>query len=399
MCPGWQSVDGRPPCELESAALNFRCFFRIKVRQMAHLCSVNNPKETHLLAFRESEFVVGRHPDCHLVIDMASISRRHACFTTNQADDFVRDLHSRNNTYVNGVAVDPDAAPVKLRDNDSVAFCDVEYTFRLGDPPTRQEGILFVDDDVESSSSTIMSKVGVSSSHGSLQPDGQSGGQAQCAAGNQPQLGRALALDEVLPQVLNSLFKIFVQADRGFIALRGPDGNAGPALVPAPARGCGRDDSGQPHDCQQGDGDAGGDSLGRRDDGRGVQQGAEHRGFSHSLHDVRAADGQPGQLDGRVADRHGPPGQAIPAGGPGSAAGGGEPGGHRHRQCADARTGPAPAGGRAGSGAGSGSPARVPARARGPKSQVTSSSTSIVRPTKSVATTSTTCDCRTAAWR
>jgi serine phosphatase RsbU (regulator of sigma subunit) len=37
-------------------------------------------------------------------------------------------------------------------------------------------------------------------------------------------LGRALALDDVLPQVLNSLFKIFVQADRGFIALRNPDG-------------------------------------------------------------------------------------------------------------------------------------------------------------------------------
>ena len=35
-------------------------------------------------------------------------------------------------------------------------------------------------------------------------------------------------LDEVLPQVLNSLFKIFVQADRGFIALRDVEGT----LVP-----------------------------------------------------------------------------------------------------------------------------------------------------------------------
>jgi len=41
-------------------------------------------------------------------------------------------------------------------------------------------------------------------------------------------LGRALSLDEVLPQVLNGLFKVFVQADRGFIALRDESG----ALIP-----------------------------------------------------------------------------------------------------------------------------------------------------------------------
>ena len=34
-----------------------------------------------------------------------------------------------------------------------------------------------------------------------------------------PHDSEALSLDEVLPQVLNSLFKIFLQADRGFIGL------------------------------------------------------------------------------------------------------------------------------------------------------------------------------------
>jgi sigma-B regulation protein RsbU (phosphoserine phosphatase) len=41
-------------------------------------------------------------------------------------------------------------------------------------------------------------------------------------------LGKALALDEVLPKVLDSLFKIFVQADRAFIGLNKEDG----VLVP-----------------------------------------------------------------------------------------------------------------------------------------------------------------------
>ena len=33
-------------------------------------------------------------------------------------------------------------------------------------------------------------------------------------------LGKAVALDDVLPKLLDSMFKIFVQADRGFVILR-----------------------------------------------------------------------------------------------------------------------------------------------------------------------------------
>ncbi len=195
---------------------------------MAHLCSVANPKGIHPLAFRGDEFVVGRHPDCHLVIDMASISRRHASFIFDGTDYFVKDLESRNKTYLNGAAVDPHAPPQKLKDEDKVGFCDLEFVFRIGDPPSPNQGILFVDDDIESSSSTIMSKVGVSSGHGSVQLTASPEAKLNALLEINRSLGRALALDEVLPQVLNSLFKIFVQADRGFIALRGPDGT----LVP-----------------------------------------------------------------------------------------------------------------------------------------------------------------------
>ena len=37
-------------------------------------------------------------------------------------------------------------------------------------------------------------------------------------------LGKALALDQVLPQVFKSLFRIFLQADLGFIVLRNDEG-------------------------------------------------------------------------------------------------------------------------------------------------------------------------------
>lgn len=88
--------------------------------------------------------------------------------------------------------------------------------------------ILFVDDDSESSNSTIMSKVGVSSNYSGVQLTASAEAKLNALLEITRNLGRALALDEVLPQVLNSLFKIFVQADRGFIALQGEDGK----LVP-----------------------------------------------------------------------------------------------------------------------------------------------------------------------
>ncbi|MHB8955256.1 MAG: SpoIIE family protein phosphatase [Pirellulaceae bacterium] len=195
---------------------------------MAHLRALSNPKTVHPLVLRGEDFVVGRHPECNLVIDAASISRRHAAFTYDGRDYYVQDLHARNFTYLNGVKLDPNGPPQKLKDEDKLGFCDVEYVFRAADPPSPNGGILFVDDDLESSSSTIMSKVGVSSGQGPLQLTASPEAKLNALLEINRSLGRALALDEVLPQVLNSLFKIFVQADRGFIALRNADGT----LVP-----------------------------------------------------------------------------------------------------------------------------------------------------------------------
>ena len=45
-------------------------------------------------------------------------------------------------------------------------------------------------------------------------------------------LARAVTLEEVLPKLLDSMFKIFLQADRGFIVLRlSPDGPLIPKAI------------------------------------------------------------------------------------------------------------------------------------------------------------------------
>lgn len=197
---------------------------------MAYLRSVGTPKTIHPIALHGDAdgYVIGRNPDSSLVIDAASISRRHARLTCQGGQYFIQDLQSRNFTYLNGMRVEPGGAPQPLHDQDKLGFCDQEFIFCANDPPTPEGGILFVDDDPEVGESTVMSRFGISSARGALQVTASPEAKLNALLEINRNLGRALALDEVLPQVLNSLFKIFVQADRGFIALRNPDGT----LVP-----------------------------------------------------------------------------------------------------------------------------------------------------------------------
>ena len=172
--------------------------------------------------------VLGRHPDCEIVVDGSAVSRKHARIYKEGEDFFLEDLRSRNKTFLNSGELLPQN-PQKLKDGDVIGICDSEFLFHLNAKPTgASSNILFVDDDSDSSNSTIMSKVGVSSNYGGAQLTASTEAKLNALLEITRNLGRALALDEVLPQVLNSLFKIFVQADRGFIALQGDDGK----LVP-----------------------------------------------------------------------------------------------------------------------------------------------------------------------
>ena len=106
-------------------------------------------------------------------------------------------------------------------------------------------------------------------------------------------LGKALAVDEVLPKMLDSLFKIFLQADRGFVVLRRARRRP---LVPKAVKHRRADDEetirisrtivNQVMTTQAGD------PLGRRRQRRALRHEPEHRRFPHSLDDVRPADRQ-----------------------------------------------------------------------------------------------------------
>ena len=175
--------------------------------------------------------ILGRHPACDIVLESAAVSRQHARILAVDGNFYLEDLHSRNGTFLNGR---PLIQRQLLAENDEVGICDLLFTFHLGPPepnlapPPARRGdltaeILMVDDDQQQPErSTIMSKLNVSSGSSGLRLELNTAAKLKALIEISQNLGMALGLAEVLPKLLDSLFAIFLQADRGFIVLRDP---------------------------------------------------------------------------------------------------------------------------------------------------------------------------------
>jgi hypothetical protein len=89
--------------------------------------------------------LIGRHPECDIVIDSRKISRRHCCIA--QINDYlvVRDLDSTNGIRVNGVRV----LEGKILEGDEVLIGNSRFrlTWKLDQPPDppAQGGIIGLD--------------------------------------------------------------------------------------------------------------------------------------------------------------------------------------------------------------------------------------------------------------
>ena len=74
-------------------------------------------------------FVIGKKAPCHLVLDRVNISREHCELTASDGGHVIRDLKSRNGTYVNGTKVDGE---VPLPDGSVIQLGDFTLLFRSG---------------------------------------------------------------------------------------------------------------------------------------------------------------------------------------------------------------------------------------------------------------------------
>lgn len=81
------------------------------------------------IPLKKDKFVIGRSSDCTLRAGSEAISRHHCAILRNEGILSVRDLGSRNGTFVNGAKI---AAETKLNSGDTVRVGTLEFRIDLG---------------------------------------------------------------------------------------------------------------------------------------------------------------------------------------------------------------------------------------------------------------------------
>lgn len=208
---------------------------------MAFLTAISGSGFGRRYELDKGEIILGRHPDCDITIDVGAVSRQHALIRANGTGFELEDLKSRNGTFLNGELLEK---PKHLSDGDLVRICDIEYSFHTDAPSSIDSemlsqsgaqsnmdgssfGVMLVDDEGGQSSREFASKLDIRGSQYGSQLTTSAEVRLQAVLEISKNMGGAVKVEEVLPKVLDSLFKIFLQADRAFIVLR-----EGEELVP-----------------------------------------------------------------------------------------------------------------------------------------------------------------------
>jgi len=194
---------------------------------MAVLRAVKGLTPGQIFPLERPSVILGRHPDCDIVLNQKAVSRQHARILRSDEKHYIEDLRSRNGTFVNDELI---GARRLLREGDRVRICDLEFVFHEGSAEEaaaaweREQGVeattMFVEEDQSPEAAPVMSRVDISSGASSLRLTVQPEIKLRALLEISQQVGKALGLSETLAKLIETLFTIFPQADRGVVLLR-----------------------------------------------------------------------------------------------------------------------------------------------------------------------------------
>ncbi len=173
---------------------------------MPSLHVLKGPNEGAVIPLEGERCVMGRNPDCAVVIPVTSVSREHAQIVRVQGRFYIEDKQSRNGTFVNNQQI---ATRTVLKNNDRIRICDFIAAF-LDAQQNGEE----VEDDESDGPSTVEAMLS-HTSHMLLET--QPIEKLRTLLDISGNLSKTLQLDTLLPKIADSLFLLFRQADRCFL--------------------------------------------------------------------------------------------------------------------------------------------------------------------------------------
>jgi phosphoserine phosphatase RsbU/P len=191
---------------------------------MAVLKQVTGDLAGTLIDLKNDVTVIGRLPECDIILAANGVSRRHAEIRKVGPAFFLVDLNSRNKTLVNATALEGGVEHL-LKENDRIYICAVEFVyFAVGPPKTK---------DPEPAADLMV----ITESDGGENPDFrtlEASRSSTMASVVRPEvklkaileitrsLSNELRIDAVAPKILDSLMEIFPGAERLFLMLQDP---------------------------------------------------------------------------------------------------------------------------------------------------------------------------------
>lgn len=180
--------------------------------------------------FSSGELILGRAPDCQVVLKDFGISRQHAKLIADPGGVRIMDLGSKNGTKINGNLI----TQAPLREGDKFSLGSLEILFGK----TAEAKVAFDDEPIEASG-TIVRSVGDLSKllavESKPKPGQTASAASEIARANQilkvltrvaETLVASRPVEEVLQQVMDIVFES-IPAERGFLMLAGEEKDAG----------------------------------------------------------------------------------------------------------------------------------------------------------------------------
>src|SRR5262249_18538099 len=98
---------------------------------MASLLVLKGNNQGQRVTLGTDKSVLGRNPDCQVVISGTAVSREHAQIVYVQGKFYIEDKQSRNGTFVNNQQIN---GRTLLQEGDRIKICDALFTFHDGGP-------------------------------------------------------------------------------------------------------------------------------------------------------------------------------------------------------------------------------------------------------------------------
>jgi serine phosphatase RsbU (regulator of sigma subunit) len=175
---------------------------------MASLITIQGPNQGQRYPLDGESTTIGRQPDVGIFLESLAVSRQHARVWSLDEGIYLEDLHSSNGTFVNGKRVSG-RVPISSRDTVQIG----PYVLALQQDPSAS---------MSATQSVVRARVDAAPSNQTLFAQNPSY-KLQVVLQISRDLGRTLDQDALLALLLEHLFRLFPQADRGMVLLC--DGN------------------------------------------------------------------------------------------------------------------------------------------------------------------------------